>query len=64
MSKRKDYIVKVRAIDLTTEEQDGGDRTFNFSDPEGRGKLDRMIFWALNSGKGITIELDKKIPVA
>jgi len=59
---RKDYHVKVRTIDLETQEEIGATRNINYSTTRGREYLDRVIFSCLNTGKGVTIELDRVEP--
>lgn len=58
---RKDYFIKVQVIDIKS---DGiqNDTIINFSSAKGRENLDRLIFKAINTEKGVTIELDRTEP--
>jgi hypothetical protein len=55
---RKDYFVKVQVVDIAADRAEQSS-VINYSTNRGRENLDRLIFKCLNTGKGVTIELDR-----
>jgi len=55
---RRDYFVKVQVIDIAADRAEQAS-VINYSTSRGRENLDRLIFKCLNTGKGVTIELDR-----
>lgn len=62
MAGRKNYFIKVHVVHLKNDEADGAPRTYNFSEPGDKARLNSLIFACLNTGKGIAIELDRTEP--
>ena len=55
---RKDYYIKVQIIDIPADRVEQSS-VINYSTSRGRENLDRLVFKCLNTGKGVTIELDR-----
>jgi len=55
---RKDYYVKVQVVDIKSDTAEVS-TVINWSTNRGRDNIERLIFKCLNTGKGVTIELDR-----